>query len=138
MANEYQLSYTGAEINQKLQKIDNCIPATRTVNGKALSSDITLNAADIGTYTKTEIDNLTASSGGSNDKYHTPTATSGIKIATGSGVNDLYVPTGTTSSTVAVGNHTHSNYAPAYSYGTTDLDPEEDSLTTGKLYFVYE
>lgn len=86
-------------------------------------------------------DKITISAtGGSTDTnyYHTPSSTSGIKIATGTGVSDLYVPTGTSSTTVAKGDHTHSGYAPAYSYGTSDLDPEDDYLATGKLYFVYE
>ncbi|WP_426578584.1 tail fiber protein [Xenorhabdus stockiae] len=35
---------------------DNYVPTSRRVNGKALSSDITLNASDVGTYTKEEMD----------------------------------------------------------------------------------
>jgi hypothetical protein len=36
--------------------IASLVPNTRTVNGKALSSDITLSASDVSTYSKTEID----------------------------------------------------------------------------------
>ncbi|MGV8004499.1 phage tail protein [Photorhabdus temperata subsp. temperata] len=35
---------------------NNRVPASRNVNGKALSSDITLNASDVGAYTKGETD----------------------------------------------------------------------------------
>lgn len=34
------------------------VPTSRTVNGKSLSNNITLSASDVGTYTKTEIDNV--------------------------------------------------------------------------------
>lgn len=36
--------------------IDSKVAVTRTVNGKALSSDITLSASDVDAYTKAEID----------------------------------------------------------------------------------
>lgn len=38
--------------------LDEKVPDTRTVNGKALSTDITLSASDVGSYTKTEIDSM--------------------------------------------------------------------------------
>lgn len=38
--------------------LDEKISNTRTVNGKALSTDIMLSASDIDTYTKTEIDSM--------------------------------------------------------------------------------
>ena len=42
----------------------------------------------------------------------------------------------------AEANHTHTpasiGAAPAYTYGTTDLTAGSSTLTTGKLYFVYE
>lgn len=37
------------------------VPNTRTVNGKALSSDITLSASDVSAYSKTEIDDKLSS-----------------------------------------------------------------------------
>ncbi|KHT40189.1 phage tail protein, partial [Pectobacterium brasiliense] len=36
------------------------VPSGRTVNGKALSADITLNAGDVGAYTKAETDTRVA------------------------------------------------------------------------------
>ena len=33
------------------------VPVARTINGKALSEDITLSASDVGTYSKEEVDN---------------------------------------------------------------------------------
>ena len=34
------------------------VPTTRKVNGKSLSSDITISAGDVSAYTKAEIDNM--------------------------------------------------------------------------------
>lgn len=34
----------------------NLVPATRTVNGKVLTADITLGASDVSAYTKDEVD----------------------------------------------------------------------------------
>jgi hypothetical protein len=45
------LSDMSSSINAK-------VPNTRTVNGKALSSNITLSASDVSAYSKTEIDNM--------------------------------------------------------------------------------
>ena len=47
--------YTETEVNNKL---DAKVPTSRTINGKALSSNITLSAGDVSAYTKTEIDNM--------------------------------------------------------------------------------
>lgn len=38
--------------------LDEKVPNTRTVNGKALSTDIALSASDVDAYTKTEIDSM--------------------------------------------------------------------------------
>lgn len=38
--------------------LDAKVPTTRTINGKALSANITLSASDVSAYTKTEIDNM--------------------------------------------------------------------------------
>lgn len=40
------------------------VPNTRTVNGKALSSNITLSASDVSAYSKTEIDTKLATMSG--------------------------------------------------------------------------
>jgi hypothetical protein len=37
---------------------DTKVPTFRKINGKALSADITLSAADVGAYTKSEINNI--------------------------------------------------------------------------------
>ena len=81
------------------------VPTSRTINGKALSSNISLTASDVGAAAASHGTHLTI---------------------------------GTTATTAAAGNHTHSGYAPAYTYSTTDLTAGSSSLTTGKLYFVYE
>ena len=45
-------------INEIKTAISTRVPTSRKVNGKALSSDITLSAGDVNAYTKTEIDNM--------------------------------------------------------------------------------
>ncbi|OCA56729.1 gp53-like domain-containing protein [Photorhabdus namnaonensis] len=43
-------------INLLREDINNRVPNTRKVNGKALSTDISLSAGDVGAYTKAEVD----------------------------------------------------------------------------------
>lgn len=38
--------------------LDGKVPTSRTINGKALSSNIIISAGDVNAYTKTEIDNM--------------------------------------------------------------------------------
>ena len=45
---DYNSIYTGAEIDAGIGKANNAVPTSRTVNGKALSADISLTAADVG------------------------------------------------------------------------------------------
>ncbi|MBD1226506.1 phage tail protein [Xenorhabdus griffiniae] len=42
--------------SEALNEVANSVPSTRKVNGKALTTDIELSAADVGTYNKVEID----------------------------------------------------------------------------------
>jgi hypothetical protein len=78
MADTYQSNYTGLEIDERLgwaeeivpHKEDksnphgvtatqiNAVPTTRTVNSKALSSDITLSASDVGALSTTDAGDL--------------------------------------------------------------------------------
>lgn len=50
---------TDKVISQKVvtEQLNTKVPTSRKVNGKALTSDISLGPADVGTYSKTEIDN---------------------------------------------------------------------------------
>ena len=91
------------------------VPTSRTVNGKALSSDITLSASDVG----------------ARPSSWTPTA-SDVGAAPASHTSDSTVHV--TSKEKAAWN----SKADAYSYGTEDLEAGTSSLETGKLYFVYE
>nr|DAR34136.1 MAG TPA: hypothetical protein [Caudoviricetes sp.] len=88
------------------------VPTSRTVNGKALSADITLSAADVG-----------AAAASHNQSASTITAgTLGGQIkANASAVS--------TTATAQVRNI----YA-----GTSDMTAGSSSLTTGDIYFVYE
>lgn len=96
------------------------VPTTRKVNNKALSEDISLSASDVG---------AAASSHGTHVTYST---TEPVMDGTASVGN---------AETVARSDHKHptdTSRAPAYTYSTTDLTAGSSSLTTGKLYIVYE
>ena len=45
---DYNSAYTGQEIDAGIAKANAAVPGSRTVNGKALSADVTLSAADVG------------------------------------------------------------------------------------------
>ena len=51
----YNLSHSGEEIDAAVEKANAAVPQTRTVNGKALSADITLSAKDVGALVKTDL-----------------------------------------------------------------------------------
>lgn len=71
--------------------LDERVPNTRTVNGKALSTDITLSASDVSSYTKTEIDSKIDEA-----KSYTDTKTSDLASTT---VVDNKISTHNTSTT---------------------------------------
>ena len=88
------------------------VPTTRKVNGKALSADVTLTAADVGA----------AAAGHSH-------AASGVTAGTLAGkVN---------ANTSAAGTLTAAQVRDI-SVGTAELTPGTSALVTGSLYFVYE
>ena len=45
---DYNSAYTGQEIDAGIAKANAAVPGSRMVNGKALSADVTLSAADVG------------------------------------------------------------------------------------------
>lgn len=53
-----ELNYMDGVTSNVQTQLNAKVPTTRTVNGKALSSNITLSASDIGSYSKTDIDNM--------------------------------------------------------------------------------
>jgi len=68
-------SYTAAEVGALASTVTHLsgdVPTTRKVNGKALSADITLGAADVGAYTKAQVDTK---------GYVTKTITNGLATA---------------------------------------------------------
>ena len=91
------------------------VPTSRKVNGKVLSSDVTLSASDVG----------------ARPSSWTPTA-SDVGAAPASHTSDSTVHV--TAEEKAAWNAK----ADAPSYGTEDLEAGTSSLETGKLYFVYE
>ena len=53
-----EINYIDGVTSNVQTQLDEKVPKTRTVNGKALSSNISLSASDIGAYSKTEVDTL--------------------------------------------------------------------------------
>lgn len=90
------------------------VPTSRTVNGKALSADISLSAADVGaaasshTHAASDITSgtLSVSRGGTGQTTLTPSVST-------KGVRQIYA-------------------------GTSDMTAGSSTLTTGCIYFVYE
>lgn len=99
--------YTAAQVG--------AVPTTRKVNGKPLSSDITLTASDVSARPDT----------------WTPTAAQVGAVPTSRTVNGKALSSNITLTASDVGT------API-TYGTTDLTPGSSSLATGSVYLVYE
>ena len=103
------------------------VPTSRTVNSKALSSNITLSASDVSAVPTTRKVNGKALSSditlSANDVSAVPTTRK---------VNGKALSSNITITASDIG------AAPAYTYGTTDLTAGVSPLDTGVLYFVYE
>lgn len=54
-----ELNYVDGVTSNVQNQLNGKVPTSRTVNGKALSSNITLSASDVSAYSKTEIDSMT-------------------------------------------------------------------------------
>ena len=53
-----ELNYVDGVTSNIQTQLNNKVPTSRTVNGKALSANITLSASDVSAYSKTEINNM--------------------------------------------------------------------------------
>ena len=53
-----ELGYLDGVTSNVQTQLNAKVPTSRTINSKALSSNITLSASDVGAYSKTEIDNM--------------------------------------------------------------------------------
>lgn len=117
--------------------LDGKVPTSRTVNGKTLSSDITLDASDVGAATSTDITDainaLDVTEVGGNTKYISAISETDGKIsATVKDVAQTYSSTGTTAA---------SGKAIAAAIGTLDVSSrggsgkyiQEISETNGKI-----
>lgn len=58
IVNDDSHNHTIANIDNLQSTLDSKVSTSRTINGKTLTGNITLSAADVNTYTKSEIDNL--------------------------------------------------------------------------------
>ena len=110
------------------------VPTSRTVNGKALSSNITLSASDVGAAPSSHTHSYAASSHTHDDRYYTETEinnklsgysptshTHDGRYYTETEINNKlsgYSPTSHTHSNYAASNHTH-NYLPATQVGSS-------------------
>lgn len=103
------------------------VPTSRTVNGKALSNNITLGASDVGAVPTSRTVNGKALTG------NISLAASDVgAVPTSRTVNGKSLNSNISLSASDVG------AAPQYTYGTTDLTAGSSTLATGTLYFVYE
>ena len=116
----------------------NAVPTNRTVNGKPLSSNITLSASDVGALSTsggTLSGNLTG-------KYLTgtwlqSTAATGLGSSSYKGIC-VFDGSGWVYYRTPCQILNDIGAAPDYTYSTTDLTSGSSPLATGKLYFVYE
>ena len=88
------------------------VPTTRKINDKALTSDISLTASDVGAAT---LDHTHTGYVPIERKVNNKTLSSDISLS----ASDV-------------------GAAPAYQYSTTDLEAGVSPLTTGTLYLVYQ
>lgn len=133
-----EINYLDGVSSSIQTQLNGKVPTSRTVNGKSLSSNITLSASDVGALSTaggTLTGNLTG-------KYLTgtwlqSTATTnlgsssykGICVFDGSGWVYYRTPSQILNDIGA---------APNYTYSTTDLTAGSSALATGKMYLVYE
>lgn len=133
-----EINYLDGVSSNIQTQLNGKVPTSRTINGQALTGNITLDAADVGALSTaggTLTGNLTG-------KYLTgtwlqSTATTnlgsssykGICVFDGSGWVYYRTPNQILNDIGA---------APDYTYSTTDLTAGSSSLATGKMYLVYE
>ena len=110
------------------------VPTSRTVNGKALSGNITLSASDVGADASGSASavqaNLNAHTGNKNNPHGVTVSQIGAAPSSHTHDDRYY--------TEAEVNNLLNGKAPAYTYGTGDLSAGSSPLATGVLYFVYE
>lgn len=154
---DYNSIYTGAEIDAGIGKANNAVPTSRTVNGKALSTDISLAATDVGAVPTSRTVNgqalsaditLTAANVGAAGSTHTHAAsdiTSGVTNNTNTSgslngsanlitMNTLRFAINRTSS-VAVGD---TNYSTYMARGSSLVSAETTPTYNGAIAWTYE
>jgi hypothetical protein len=111
------------------------VPTDRTVNGKALSSNISLTYSDVGadasgaaSGVQTNLNSHTTNK----SNPHEVTAAQVGAVPTGRKVNGKALSSDITITANDIGD------VPKYQYGTTDLTPGQSALEPGVIYFVYE
>ena len=99
---DYNSAYTGQEIDAGIAKANAAVPGSRTVNGKALSADVTLTAADVGA----RADNWTpdAADVGADPAGTAETKANAVQTNLTSHTNNKSNPHGVTKAQVGLGN----------------------------------
>ena len=133
-----EINYLDGVSSSIQTQLNGKVPTSRTVNGKSLSSNITLSASDVGALSTsggTLSGNLTG-------KYLTGTWLQSTVATNLNSSNFKGICVFDSSGWVYFRTKdqilSDIDAAPAYSYGTQDLTPGVSSLATGTLYFVYE
>ena len=135
---DYNSAYTGQEIDAGIAKANAAVPESRTVNGKALSANISLTKADVGLG---NVDNTsdankpisTATQTALNGKANTSHTHAAGDITSGT----LAVARGGTGQTTLTPAVTTKGVRQIYA-GTSDMTAGTTALTTGCVYLVYE
>lgn len=144
-------SHAISEVTNLQTSLDAKVPTSRTVNGKALTTNITLSASDVGAaasshdhnglyYTETEIDTKLASKSDTTHKhdnlYDAKGSASDVQDNLDAVSDTLDAHTGNTDVHVTTANK--SNWNAAYTHSTsaharTDATKVEDSTTNGNI-----
>lgn len=118
------------------------VPTTRKVNGKALSADISLTAADVGAsasnHTHAAQTTITGNAGSATKLQTARTFTVNLGSTSGASFNGTGNCTPGVSGILGVGNGGTGKNVALITAGTADLTAGSSALTTGCIYCVYE
>ena len=128
---DYNSAYTGQEIDAGIAKANAAVPGSRTVNGKALSADVTLSAADVGARASSWTPD--AAEVGADPAGTAETKANAVQTNLTSHTNNKSNPHGVTKAQVGLGNVDNTSDAnkPISTATQTALDGKQATVTGG-------
>ena len=128
---DYNSAYTGQEIDAGIAKANAAVPGSRTVNGKALSADVTLSAADVGARASSWTPD--AAEVGADPAGTAETKANAVQTNLTSHTNTKSNPHGVTKAQVGLGNVDNTSDAnkPISTATQTALDGKQATVTGG-------